>query len=65
MNKAYNTRNVNKRWKALVSAEKVAMNDLAVIPVFNQGGAQMINPKFGGIYTKPMVGTIFNYAYLK
>lgn len=65
MNTAYNETNTTKRWNALVKAERIAMNDLAVIPVFNQGGANVLNPKYGGIYTKPMVGTIFKYAYKK
>lgn len=65
MNTAYNSLNMTKRWNALVSAEKIAMKDLAVIPVFDQGGAVMIRPDFKGIYSKPMVGAIFRYAVKK
>lgn len=65
LNKAYNQLNAKKRWSDLVDAERIAMKDLAVIPVFNQGGAMMINPEYKGIYSKPMVGQIFRYAYKK
>jgi oligopeptide transport system substrate-binding protein len=65
MNTAGSTTDINKRWNTLISAEKVAMNDLAVIPVFNQGGAAVINPHFKGIYSKPIVELIFRYAQKK
>ncbi len=39
-----------KRWDAMVEAEKILISDDAgVIPVYQNGGAMMINPKVSGI----------------
>ncbi len=39
-----------KRWESLVEAEKILVSeDVAVVPVYQNGGALMINPKVSGI----------------
>ncbi len=38
-----------KRWQDLIDAEKILLDDYAIIPVYQNGGAMMINPAVTGI----------------
>lgn len=38
-----------KRWSDLVEAEKMLLDDYAMCPIYQNGGAMMINPKVTGI----------------
>ena len=40
---------LEKRWADLIEAEKVLINDMGVIPVFQNGAAMLINPAVTGI----------------
>lgn len=54
-----------QRWKAMQDAEKICMDDYAVIPVFEKGTATLLNPKKQGIIQRPVVVTTFNYIQVK
>ena len=36
------------RWNDLIAAEKVLLDDYACVPIYQNGGALMINPKVSG-----------------
>ncbi len=52
-----------KRWEDIIAAEKVlVLDDYAIIPVYQNGGAMMVNPKISGLtYT---IASGFNYRYM-
>ena len=45
MQDAANAADAKARWTALQEAEKILLDDAAVSPVFQTGGASLINPK--------------------
>ncbi len=52
MNKAEtgaDSTDAEKRWADLVEAEKMLLDDYAMCPIYQNGGAMMINPKVSGI----------------
>ncbi len=52
MNKAEtgaDSKDAEKRWADLVEAEKMLLDDYAMCPIYQNGGAMMINPKVSGI----------------
>ncbi|GGH88737.1 oligopeptide transport system substrate-binding protein [Pullulanibacillus pueri] len=52
-----------KRWDKLVQAEKVLMDDMAIIPQFQVGGAQLIKPYVKGLVHQSMgIATDFRHA---
>ena len=54
------TFDVTERWNLLQAAEKVLMEDLPIAPMFQVGGASLINPKVSGIEAHA-VGVPFIY----
>jgi oligopeptide transport system substrate-binding protein len=57
---------VNARWQDMVDAEKIAMNDLPNIPVFEKAAAVLVNTDYTGIVHKPVgVPYTFNYVHAK
>ena len=50
------------RWADMIAAEKVLLDDYACVPVYQNGGAMMINPKVSGYIFKI---TDTNYRHLK
>lgn len=52
-----------ERWQLLKDAEKIAMDDVAVGPVFQTGASDLINPKVKGLVDNP-VGVPFIYKYV-
>jgi oligopeptide transport system substrate-binding protein len=53
----------SKRWDDIIAAEKVLiLDDDATVPVYQNGGAMMINPKVTGItYT---IASGFDYRFM-
>lgn len=52
-----------ERWQLLKDAEKIAMDDIAVSPVFQTGSADLLNPKVKHLVDNP-VGVPFVYKYV-
>lgn len=63
MQDAANAADAKARWTALQEAEKILLDDAAVSPVFQTGGASLINPKVTGIENHT-VGVPFIYKNL-
>ena len=55
---------LNKRWNLMVEAEKVAMEDLADIPVFEKGSAALKAKNVSGLVQVP-VGVPYTFKYVK
>ena len=51
-----------KRWADLVEAEQVLLDDYAMAPVYQNGGAMMINPKVTGVQFHN--GGVDSYRYV-
>ncbi|WP_455540128.1 peptide ABC transporter substrate-binding protein [Terrisporobacter sp.] len=60
MKEAADAQNSETRWELLKEAESIAMNDYAITPIFQVGGASLINKKVKGIETHA-VGVPFIY----
>lgn len=58
-----NVNDANARWKSLIEAEKIAMEDFAYIPVFEKGSAALHNTKVTGLVHKP-VGVPYTFNYV-
>ncbi|MGM9940773.1 MAG: peptide ABC transporter substrate-binding protein [Bulleidia sp.] len=52
-----------KRWADIVEAEKMLIDDMAMIPVYQSGGAMMINPAVSGIEFH--AGGVDSYRFMK
>lgn len=52
-----------ERWQLLKDAEKIAMDDVAVGPVFQTGASDLLNPKVKHLVDNP-VGVPFVYKYV-
>ena len=55
---------LTKRWSLMVEAEKVAMEDLADIPVFEKGSAALKGKNVSGLVQVP-VGVPYTFKYVK
>lgn len=54
---------LTKRWAALQQAEKLVMDDVAIIPVYQKGSACMVRPGVTGMTFFPVgVGTVYSYV---
>ncbi|MFV0381002.1 MAG: peptide ABC transporter substrate-binding protein [Breznakia sp.] len=62
--KAGETEDLSARWQLLKDAEKIAMDDVAVSPLFQVGGATLVNTKVSGIETHA-VSVPFIYKNVK
>lgn len=51
------------RWQLLKEAEKIAMDDVAVAPIFQTGSSDLLNPKVKHLVDNP-VGVPFVYKYV-
>lgn len=58
--KVANTFDLDARWQLLKDAEKIAMDDVAVTPIFQVGGASLISKNVEGVETHA-VGVPFIY----
>lgn len=54
---------LNERWQNMLDAEKVIMEDMGVIPVFEKGTATLQNPAVKGMLCRP-VGVPYTFAYV-
>lgn len=61
---AGNETDLSARWQILIDAEKIFMDDAGVSPVFQVGGASLVNPKVSGIETHA-VGVPYIYKNVK
>ena len=52
-----------KRWADMVEAEKMLIDDVAMVPLYQNGGAMMINPKVYGIEFHS--GGVDSYRFVK
>lgn len=52
-----------KRWADMVEAEKMLIDDVAMVPLYQNGGAMMINPKVSGIEFHS--GGVDSYRFVK
>lgn len=64
MDAAQNENDVTKRWQNLVDAEKIIMEDLPNIPVFEKGTAVLQNSKVTGLVHRP-VGVPYTFTYVE
>ena len=64
MSKAQAENDMMKRWTYLQQAEKVAMDDVAYIPVFEKGNAVLVNPEVKGLVDKA-VGVPYTFNYVE
>lgn len=55
--------NAEKRWADMVEAEKMLVDDYGTIPLYQNGGAMMINPKVTGIEFHS--GGVDSYRFVK
>lgn len=63
LDEAANAETDEERWELLKKAEKIAMDDVAVAPIFQTGASDLINPKVKHLVDNP-VGVPFVYKYV-
>lgn len=51
------------RWQLMIDAEKVAMDELCYIPIFEKGTSSLANPKVKGLVHRP-VGVPYTFNYV-
>ncbi|MBP1039742.1 peptide ABC transporter substrate-binding protein [Vagococcus sp. BWB3-3] len=51
-----------KRYEGMIAAEKILMEDVGIIPLYQKSNASLISPKVNGLVTYP-VGSV-NYKYV-
>lgn len=54
---------VTKRWQEMIDAEKIMMDDLCYIPVFEKGTATLQNKDVKGLVIRP-VGVPYTFQYV-
>ncbi|EOS59292.1 hypothetical protein C815_02270 [Firmicutes bacterium M10-2] len=63
LDEAANAKTDEERWELLKKAEKIAMDDVAIAPIFQTGASDLINPKVKHLVDNP-VGVPFVYKYV-
>lgn len=63
LNEAAAADSLEDRWQLLKDAEKIAMDDGAVAPIFQTGSSDLLNPKVKHLVDNP-VGVPFVYKYV-
>ncbi|MBS5418247.1 MAG: peptide ABC transporter substrate-binding protein, partial [Coprobacillus sp.] len=63
MEKVNSETDANARWQLLIDAEKIMMDDLCYIPVFEKGTATLQNTKVKNLVIKP-VGVPYTFEYV-
>ena len=63
MEKVNNETDVNARWQLMIDAEKIMMDDLCYIPVFEKGTATLQNTKVKNLVIKA-VGVPYTFEYV-
>lgn len=63
MDKVSNESDANTRWQEMIDAEKIMMDDLCYIPVFEKGTATLQNTKVKNLVIKP-VGVPYTFEYV-
>ena len=63
MDKVANESDVNTRWQEMMDAEKIMMDDLCYIPVFEKGTATLQNKDVKGLVIRP-VGVPYTFQYV-
>lgn len=63
LDEAANASTDEARWDALKKAEKIAMKDVAVAPIFQTGASDLLNPSVKHLVDNP-VGVPFVYKYV-
>ena len=63
MEKVNNETDVNARWQLMIDAEKIMMDDLCYIPVFEKGTATLQNKDVKGLVIRP-VGVPYTFQYV-
>ena len=63
MDKVANESDANTRWKEMIDAEKIMMDDLCYIPVFEKGTATLQNKDVKGLVIRP-VGVPYTFQYV-
>ena len=63
MEKVNNETDANARWQLMIDAEKIMMDDLCYIPVFEKGTATLQNTKVKNLVIKP-VGVPYTFEYV-
>ena len=63
MDKVNSETDVNKRWQLMIDAEKILLEDLGYIPVFEKGTATLQNKAVKGLGIKP-VGVPYTFEYV-
>ena len=63
MDKVANESDANTRWQEMIDAEKIMMDDLCYIPVFEKGTATLQNKDVKGLVIRP-VGVPYTFQYV-
>lgn len=63
MDKVANESDASTRWQEMIDAEKILMDDLCFIPVFEKGSASLQNTKVKGLVIRP-VGVPYTFQYV-
>ena len=63
MDKVANESDANTRWQLMIDAEKIMMDDLCYIPVFEKGTATLQNKDVKGLVIRP-VGVPYTFQYV-
>ena len=63
MEKVNSETDANARWQLLIDAEKIMMDDLCYIPVFEKGTATLQNKDVKGLVIRP-VGVPYTFQYV-
>ena len=63
MEKVNNETDANARWQLMIDAEKIMMDDLCYIPVFEKGTATLQNKDVKGLVIRP-VGVPYTFEYV-
>lgn len=65
MHKAQKETNKYKRYKLLIKAEKILMENYAFIPLFQKGAAALQNPNTSGLIYKMALSSPYTFTYIK
>lgn len=63
MDKVATESDVDTRWQYMIDAEKVMMDELCFIPVFEKGSSTLQDPKVSGLVQRP-VGVPYTFNYV-
>ena len=58
-----NENNVDARWQLMIQAEKMLMDDYAMVPIFEKGGTALMNTDYEGLVIRVTGPNVLKYVH--